>query len=568
MQESLLEKANRLGLKPATAPATESLIQKAQRLGIQPTSPTTQPGYLQRVGQSYQQSAQDITKSVENTAQKPSLGNFVSTGLETAGSVARSAFAPITEIPLVKSALSFVSNKVAENPTAKSVITKVSDLAKQYPQQARGLQNIVDIISLGVAPEASSVLKTEGKAVLSDVAQGARVVLTPSEDAVQSKVISLFQKSIKPTAKKTIGQGQKYENDVLSALKTIKSNAENLNIQDATGELVSGRTPQTINELAQGVDQTKKLVFNQYDALAKKAGTNGALIDAKPIAQEVAKVAQNKALQLTNPEIIKYAENWSERLNGLDKLDPETTQEVIKLMNNNLQSFYRNPTYDSASKVAVDAGIANNFREALDKAIEGATGEQYQALKGQYGALKAIENDVVRASMRDARKNVKGLLDYTDMFTGGQMVGGILSLNPAMFTKGAIEKGFKEYIKFVNDPNRAIGNIFEKLGSDVAPEFTPKSTVGKFIKDPKLGASVSNVAKNISLSEKGTIRDFTDYVNGSYKPTGKDLIELKKDAQTIADKYGFSAGTKGDRALSNQFGEYLDSVNYGKKLRK
>ena len=167
-----------------------------------------------------------------------------------------------------------------------------------------------------------------------------------------------------------------------NALKTIKANADQLNIEDSAGEIVS-RTPQTIQELSQAVNQTKKLVFDQYDAVAKKAGTAGATIDAKPIASEVLQVAQNKALQITNPEIIKYAEDWAKRLQGLNVLDTETTQAVIQNLNKSLEAFYRNPTYESASKAAVDAGLANNFRKALDEAIETATGEQYQVLKNQ-----------------------------------------------------------------------------------------------------------------------------------------------------------------------------------------
>lgn len=450
----------------------------------------SKPNYFQRVGETYKRSGEDIVGAVKKGAQEMSSPqrflqpqiSMARVGLETVGSVARSAIAPILEVPVVKQALGLVGKGIEKIPGAGEVIRGANELAQKHPQGARDLQNIIDIATLGYAPKGGSALLKEGKAVSSDVSQGVKIALTPSEQAVQSKVLSLFQKSIKPTSKKTLAQGQKYENDVLNALKTIKNNADDLNIEDAVGELVTGRTPKTISELAQGVDQTKKLVFEQYNALAEKAGSTGVIIDAKPIALEISKVSENKALQLTNPEIIKYAQQWSDRLNAFGNLDPQTTQEVIKLMNNNLQAFYKNPTYDAASRVAVDAGIANNFRGALDAAIEGATGSQYQTLKNQYGALKAIENDVVRASMRDARKNVKGLLDYSDIFTGGQMIGGILSLNPAMFTKGAVERGFKEYFKFLNDPNRAVGNIFDKLNTNVAPEFNPSSILGKKIK--------------------------------------------------------------------------------------
>jgi len=171
-------------------------------------------------------------------------------------------------------------------------------------------------------------------------------------------------------------------------------------------------------------------------------------------------------------------------------------------MNKNLQAFYRNPSYESASKAAVDAGIANNMRKALDSAIEGATGSQYQILKNQYSALKAIEQDVVRAAMRDARRNVKGLLDYTDIFTGGQMIGGLLSLNPAMFTKGAVERGFKEWLKLLNDPNRAVANIFRKLEIDTSLRFEPVSGVGQFVKSPRAGLGIEDVSKNSTFGNQ------------------------------------------------------------------
>lgn len=464
-----------------------------------------EPNYFQRVGGQYQKAGQDIISGIKTGAEQIQQGNAlggIRAGLRTVGGVASSAFAPILEAPIIKPLTEKIIGKALENPEIKSVVTKATELTKQYPNASKDIQNIVDIATLGGGSVAEKPLIQEGRAIARDITQGAKVLLTPSEEVVQNKVISLFNKSIKPTAKKTLAQGQKYENDTLNALKTIKANVNDLNIEDATGELISGRTPQTIQELSQALEQTKDIVFRQYDEIAKNAGKQGAIIDAKPIADEVLKVTENKAIQLKNPELIKYAEDWSKRLKNFDVLDTETTQEVIKMFNNDLRAFYSKPSYESASKAVIDAGIANNFRQALDKAIEGATGEQYQILKRQYGALKAIENDVTRASMRDARKNVKGLLDYSDMFTNGQMITGILSLNPAMFTKGAVERGFKEYFKFLNDPNRAIGNIFDKLNIETGAKFTPTSATGKFIANPKLGMSIEDVSKNNPLIQE------------------------------------------------------------------
>lgn len=436
-------------------------------------SPVKELTYGQRVAQQYSDIGNEIKesvlKNVENIKQGKPAG-LLRTGLRTVGGVARAAFTPILEAPGVKQATEAIASGVSKIPGVQKVAQKGIELANKNPEIAKDIGNIVDILTLG----GGSVVAKEGKAIASDVALRTSILLKPSEEAVQQKVISLFEKSIKPTSKKTLSAQERYNGDILNALKTVKTNVDQLNIEDDVGEIIVGRTPQTINELAQGIDQTKKIVFDQYDTLAKQAGTVGATIDTKPVISELKLVADNKALQLVNPSVIEYANQWQQRLQAFGSLDAETTQEVIKTMNANLQAFYRNPSYDTASKVAIDAGIVNNLRVALDKAIEGATGEKYQVLKNQYSALKAIENDVVRASMREAKKNTKGLLDYTDMFTGGQMISGILSLNPAMFTKGAIERSIKEYIKFLNDPNRAVSNMFDALDDLPVPTLPVK----------------------------------------------------------------------------------------------
>ena len=548
MTEGLLEKAKRLNIQPSG----ESLLKKAQRLGIQPISKVEEPNYFQRVGRAYQKGGERVIGAMEEGAKALEMGGgpkailpILRSGLRTAGAVAEGAFAPILEAPGIRQAVGFVASRIAQVPQAKKVIDTASELATKYPKLAQDAQDILNIVSLGYAPKAEKLLKTEVGSIGSDIRQGVNVALTSTEEAVQADIVSLFQKSIKPTAKKTLSQGQKYEDDVVKALKTIKSNTDNLNIEDIEGELVS-RTPQTLNELAQAVDQTKGLVFNQYDDLARQAGKGGAVVDARPIADEVLRVAENKALQITNPELIKYAEQWAERLRGFGEIDTQTAQEVVKSLNNSLSAFYKNPTYESASKVAIDAGIANNFRKSLDEAIEGATGQEYQSLKRQYGALKAIENDVVRASMRDARKNIKGLLDYTDIFTSGQMLGGILSLNPAMFTKGAVERGFKEWFKMLNDPNRAVGNMFDLLDTSTVPPFTPKSATFNYLKNPKVGLGIEDVSKDLDplASEARKYKTAEEFVQSFQNPKQLEKFSFDINSDAIKDLTGKTKPTE------------------------
>lgn len=111
-------------------------------------------------------------------------------------------------------------------------------------------------------------------------------------------------------------------------------------------------------------------------------------------------------------------------------------------------------------------------------------------------------------------------------------------------------------------------NTLRTIANDINNFKLPTPLIDADTGGLKVGLSVKNIAKNISIPEKGTIRDFVDYVNGAYKPDAKTLKALKNDAQDIASKYGFSSALMNDKALAKQFGEYLDSVNFDKKLIK
>lgn len=291
---------------------------------------------------------------------------------------------------------------------------------------------------------------------------GARIA-TPSEATVSAKVLKSYDKGVKPLlgSKTTPAKLNAYKDDVITAVKTIKENKDNLSYNDTTGDVIKGQTPRTLQEFSDAVEQTKKSVFSEYDALAKQAGEAGVSIPLKPIATELNTVINNKALQLTNPKAVAYAKDVQARYSKTGKLDATTAQEVIQNYNKSLEAFYRNPSYDTASQAAIDAMIANNMRHALDSGITKLTGTQYQALKSKYGALKSVERDVIKATLRDARKNTKGLIDFTDIFSGGQVVNGILALNPATIAQGLTAKAIAEFYKYLNDPNRAIDKMFK-----------------------------------------------------------------------------------------------------------
>ncbi len=328
-----------------------------------------------------------------------------------------------------------------------------------------------------------------------------KAAATPSEEALNAKILDKYNKAISPSVagKGTIALKNAYNSNVVSGIKSIVDNKDGLKFTTPDGEEVTGRTPQSPMETAQAIDQTKRSIFDKYDALTKQAGGEGVKIDTAPIAGELDKVITNEALQISHPEAVKYAQDMKARLAeaklpdgspmGSKKLDPATTQEIIKNYNTSLEAFYKSPSYDNASKAAIDAGLVHNFREQLGNAIQGATGEDYAALKKQYGALSAIEKDVNKRASVIARQSGGGLSDYANVFAGGDMVSGILSLNPALFAKGAAQASFTRFFKYLKSPDRAIKGMFD------AAQKTPTTAqkVAGAIGEPSLGLSAKSV---------------------------------------------------------------------------
>ncbi len=84
-----------------------------------------------------------------------------------------------------------------------------------------------------------------------------------------------------------------------------------------------------------------------------------------------------------------------------------------------------------------------------------------------------------------------------------------------------------------------------------------KGEVKDFIKNPKIGLGIKDVSK-IHPEDLATMKDFTDLINGAYKPSEKVAAQLRLDAQRIAENYGIGS-TETDKVLSNKFGKVLDA---------
>ena len=276
----------------------------------------------------------------------------------------------------------------------------------------------------------------------------------------------LFMKAIRPSVsgKKTAAGARQYQQRAETAVKTIADFRSELALPDAAGNLVP-RLPESLKDMSQAIEQTKFAVFRRYDALARETSRQGVRVPTRSAAEAAAEVKSNKVINRYYPEIASYARTWEARLRRSRSHTPEEVQDLVAKMNADLEAYYRSPQPGSAAKAVIDAGIANNLRRSLDAQIEQATGGQYQLLKNLYGSLKTIEKDVNHRMVVFARQNKKGLVDFSDIFSGAEMVRGITSLNPSTFATGVAAKLIASYYKYINNPDQMVKRMFRRVAS-------------------------------------------------------------------------------------------------------
>jgi len=338
---------------------------------------------------------------------------------------------------------------------------------------------------------------------LKALGSGVKALPKPKGSTLEGVIDTGINKGIRPgiEGNRTFAQSTQYHKRAQQAVKTIIDNHAQgaLKLTDEFGEVQPG-LPKNLRQFSQAIDQSKRNVYEQYNQMAVQSGEAGAVVDLSPIPAELMTVANNRALQKAAPDVAAYARKRAEAFSGGNAVTDGVTsrrantftaqeaQEAIAMYNRVWEAFNKNPSYDTASRAYIDSLVVNNLRKGLDASIEKATGPGYQALKNQYGALKTIEKDVSRRAIVDARKNPKGLLDFSDVFSGGQVVSGLISMNPATVGTGIASKVIANFYKRLNDPNKIVGKMFDRAGK----MYTPKQRAEMQAPTPQAPQSVVN----------------------------------------------------------------------------
>ena len=413
---------------------------------------------------------------------------------------------------------------------------RVSELGK-FGQRASqlGAQSLVEGVGgLGVGTVQEGELNKQAWR------EGATSLVAPGALALGGKVFRLlgggkvanrFKNAIGKSLKPTMKFGtkvEKYYDDAVRAFKTIDEDkllGTKALFKEADG--ITPRNPETVSETFEALSAAKKRVFKSYDDIAKESGEMGATLGTKltDLQKNLRAVIKDKGW---SKKAKTYMRTQINDLNDLKNVSPVKIQDRIKELNKRI-----NWSRGGIGKIKnnIDASIVVKLRGALDELIESTTGKAgagYQALRNQYGALKTIEHDLTRETLKQARKNTKGFFDVTDVFTGADIASGILTGNPATLAKGAAGRGFKEWLKFLNDPDRHIKEAFkiieklkipkgamEKLNLETLPKyFTGGASrlIPKRAKKYLKGKGETPTTKNLTTEAKKykTAEEFVD----------------------------------------------------------
>ena len=326
---------------------------------------------------------------------------------------------------------------------------------RETPDSQRETSFLTDV-ALGVAPAGLGAAYRAAS----------KLIPAPLESKIASTIRYGIQKGVRPTVagKGNFPQAEQYYQKAQSAVESIIENKSVLRFTDEAGNAVMGKLPKDLNQFAQAIDQTKRGIFTKYDQMVRASGDLGRTVDLDSVVSELNAFKGNRINQMVGGGGITRADSLIESMAG-QKLSLSETQDMVALLNGRMKAFYANPSPDLASSAAIDALTANRLRSALDSAVEKYG---YQELKNQYGALRSIEKEVSNRAIVDARKNTKGLIDFSDIASAAEAARAVASMSAGPAAAAGAIKAMKEYYKRLNNPNRIVGKMFSEVDRLIA----------------------------------------------------------------------------------------------------
>jgi hypothetical protein len=329
-------------------------------------------------------------------------------------------------------------------------------------------QKYIENIAVGAATGAA--IPAIGSAVID------RFPALQSNDGLKRRISEKVQegiwKAFRPSmiGKKTIGQIERFDNKASSAVADIIANKDKQQFIDEVGNVKGNQLPENMADTAKAIEDGRKRIFSEYNALTQQAGESGAIVDVKNLQSIIEKYATDPVLEVENPTLFNFANRQYQALGMRQRFTPLEAEQKIAEWNSDLKNQYKSGDFGVETNKVVLKEMVESLRKDLDSSINSATGSKaYQSLKNQYGAYRALADEIGRRLPVTRRASPSGFFDVADAFASGDILSGgigILSGDasaPARIARGIGINVGKTILKRRNDPNLIIGNMFKDV---------------------------------------------------------------------------------------------------------
>jgi hypothetical protein len=362
--------------------------------------------------------------------------------------------------------------------------------------------------------------------------------------------------------------------------KTGKTQADidfrSARIRDAVNEVASNKgaivdidefgnptvkNPESIEEFLRATQRTRADKWSQIDAVIKEADGEGLKVSTKSMVAKLKEVVDNPTIQDLDPAVARHAQDLIDNLKARKAYTASEAQDALRMLNQRLDSFYKrgSSAYGDVTKAMVDKTLKDELLRAVDnKVAEAGISDNYKTLRQSYGGLAELEKALTRRYTAELRKVNPQAFQIFDMFSAGDLAGGIVRALSGDIVGGVAQVGkagaqhwFTGWFKRMRNPDVRVKSLFENLDAlhRVVPDNAPTINA-KFLKnihdEIATRANAWQVRENplgTRVGDKGYVS--TDLLGG--------LPAVKTDR--FASKSGLleSAQFQADREASRRF---------------
>lgn len=468
------------------------------------------------VYQDYKQGGQDITNSV--TEAGSGQQNPLSAGLQTAGTVAKTAFSPITrsiqtatgavaeEASKLKAVQNFANSKagVAVTDIANNAEQKYSEWAIQHPEASKNLEASLNIGSLLLGSKAEPVVKNS------------------SISAVQksSNILDIGLKKTKAVSETLNSKGQ----SIIDAVKAKGDLAEQIKVSKQFDNLTGKITQGDVADIPKAQRALSNIEINgvkTYKDLGSKLDSKIQAVSSKVDDGLSTRPESLNFKDLTSKghnfvdDALEQLSTYYEKINDVDGLlqikalrsRAETQGLTIKEVNDlarlhgrELNGFNANGELASGlTKKAAEntrMGVKNTVRRYADDPVFEAADQQLADLIRTKDLVSKLEENVNTLKQRISERGLgekagRLIFQVADKFTGGGLKGFVQSFVPRgeglkLLNALDLERGLSNNLKLLQQINS--GALSEADMTAALEQIIKEGSKQKLLTAPKEGA--------------------------------------------------------------------------------